>query len=87
MQSLELRLNEALAGIEERNKLITTLKRLLHKKTLAYAELQRDWQLKSAGLSPDSIARLHQAFATSTNNAGLKEAINVERKRTAASQR
>jgi len=81
MQSLETQLNQALEGIKQRDELIASLKSTIHRKQLIIASIQRDWQMKEAKLSGDSIKRLHEAFATSTNNAGLKEAINVERKR------
>jgi len=79
MQSLETQLNAALAGIKERDELIASLKRVIHTKQLTITSIQRDVQMKEAGLSADSMKRLHQAFATSTDNAGLRQAIKIEK--------
>jgi len=81
MKSVESQLNEALELVKEKDDLIRTLKRVIHQKQLTIATIQRDWQLKEGGLSPEAIKRLHQAFTASTDNAGLKQAINVERKK------
>lgn len=81
MKNIETQLHEAHELLKAKDAEIVTLKRVIHQKQIAHANVQRDWQLKEAGLLPDSITRLHAAFATSTDNAGLKEAINVERKR------
>lgn len=78
MQSIEAKLNEALVSIKEKDALILSLKQVIHKKSLIIATMERNWMLKEARVSPESAKRLHAAFANSTNNSGLREAINVE---------
>lgn len=80
MKSIETQLHEANEQIKSQIELIVSLKRVIHQKQIKITNIERDWKLKDAGLPAESIARIHQAFAGSTNNNGLKEAINVERK-------
>jgi len=81
MKSVEAQLHEAFERIGQLTGENIELKKVIHEKQITIAKIERDGVLKVANLSPDSVDRLHKAFATSTNNAGLKEAINVERKR------
>jgi hypothetical protein len=81
MDSIETKLNKALGAISIQGQMIAKLKRAIHQKSITIASIQRDARLKESGLPQLAIKRLHEAFATSTDNAGLKEAINVERKR------
>ena len=81
MKSVEAQLHEAFERIGQLTGENIELKKVIHEKQITIAKIERDGVLKVANLSPDSADRLHKAFATSTNNAGLKEAINVERKR------
>jgi hypothetical protein len=80
MKTIEVQLKEALATIEGQNNEIATLKGVIHQNTLTAARVQRDRLLKEAKLSIKSIEQLHEAFAQSTDNAGLKQAINVVRR-------
>ncbi|HEX6822677.1 MAG TPA: hypothetical protein VF123_11515 [Candidatus Sulfotelmatobacter sp.] len=74
MQSVEAKLNEV---IEENKQL---------KEALAFARIDGAWweresRMNNAGLTHDAKTRLHRAFENSKDNAGLKEAINTEKKR------
>lgn len=81
MRSLEVQMNQAIDQLKEKDKLIISLKKVIHQKQITIATIQRDWLLKEAKLPADAVERLHGAFATSTDNAGLKQAINTERKK------
>lgn len=81
MKSIEVQLHEALEQINTKDSEIVSLKRAIHQKQLTIANIQRDWKLKEAGLPEPCVKRIHDAFATSLDNAGLKEAINVERRK------
>jgi hypothetical protein len=81
MKSIEVQLHEALKQINTKDSEIVSLKRVIHQKQLTIANIQRDWKLKEAGLPEPCVKRIHDAFATSLDNAGLKEAINVERRK------
>jgi hypothetical protein len=74
MVSVEVRLNEALAEIASLKTTVQTLR-------IENARITRDGLLKEAHLPSNTINRLHEAFATSTDNAGLRQAINVEKRR------
>lgn len=78
MQSIEVKLNEALAKItalETENK---QLKEAVVSGKIEKAKAERANQLKESKLPAPCVARLEEAFKNSTDNAGLKEAINVE---------
>jgi hypothetical protein len=79
MQSIEVRLNEALDAVKQRDELIRSLKRVIHRKSLIISSHERDAKCKQAGLPMSAIKRLHEAFAQSVDNAGLREAIKVEK--------
>lgn len=81
MESIETKFHKAMDVVRIQREMIIKLKRAIHRKSITIASIQRDAHLKEAKLSPASIKRLHEAFAQSTDNSGLKEAINVERKR------
>lgn len=78
MDSIEVKLNEALA----KNKILETentqLKEAVTAGKVATAKVERASQLKEAKLPEPCIKRIDEAFSKSTDNAGLKEAINVE---------
>lgn len=78
MKSLEVQLNESIALVATRDAEIVSLKEAVtnHKKAAAKAE--RDSQLKESKLPEPCVKRIGEAFKESTDNAGLKEAINVE---------
>ena len=81
MMSVESRLNEALETIKQHENLIISLKAACHAAQVKVATIDRKYILMGWGLSEVSVARLNEAFKNSTDNAGLKEAINVEKKR------
>lgn len=71
--SVETRLNEAFAEIA---KLTTEL----NNSRIDAAYFERELRMTNAGLSRQSKDRLHRAFEGDPHNAGLKEAINVEKR-------
>lgn len=81
MKSIEAQLNEALEQIKRQDAEIASLKKAVHGRQITIARNYREALLKEVNLSQDSIKRLMGAFATSTDNAGLKQAINVEQRR------
>ena len=81
MLSLETQLNQAFERIGQLTGENIELKRVIHQKQLTIANIQRDWKLKEAGLPEPCVKRIHDAFATSLDNAGLKQAINVEKRK------
>jgi len=68
VKSLEIKLNEA-------------LEQLVTEQRTRAARAEREMRFRGAGLSQSARNRLHLAFTLSTDNAGLKEAINVELRR------
>lgn len=81
MKSVEAQLNEALELLKAKDAEIISLKQAVRTKQLTIASVQRDWKLEKAGLPEPCVLRLRVAFANSTDNAGLKEAINVEKRK------
>lgn len=78
MESIEVKLNAALtkiAALETENK---QLKEAVAQGRIEKAKAERAVALKEAKLPAPCVARLDEAFKSSTDNAGLKEAINVE---------
>lgn len=71
------RLLSKVAFLEQEN---TQLKEKVHAMRIDCAFWHRQNRLANAGLSPVSKDRINNAFAQSTDNAGLKEAINVEKR-------
>ncbi|HKV79768.1 MAG TPA: hypothetical protein VJP02_16585 [Candidatus Sulfotelmatobacter sp.] len=57
---------------------IASLKLTVHQERVAHAATKRADILSEAMLPAESIARLNRAFAQSTDNAGLPQAINCE---------
>jgi hypothetical protein len=84
MKSIEVQLNEANARITALETENTQLKESVSTQRKATAKVERAWLLEKAGLPPVSVKRINEAFANSTDNAGLKQAINTERKQFAA---
>jgi len=80
MVSVEVKLNEALRTIELLKDVNTQLKTRIHQMQIDKAKVTRDGVLREARLPEPCVRRLHEAFATSTDNAGLKQAINVEKR-------
>ena len=80
MTSVEAKLNQTLELLSARDAEIVTLKKVIHEKQITIAKIERDGVLLASNLMPEAITRLHAAFAKSTDNAGLKQAINCERR-------
>lgn len=78
MKSIEVQLNEALAQITVKDAEILSLKEAVTNGKVATAAADRASQLKESKLPEPCSKRINEAFAKSTDNAGLKEAINAE---------
>lgn len=78
MKSIEVQLNEALEANKVQAAEIVSLKEAVTNSKKAIAKAERDSQLKESKLPVPCVTRLSEAFVNSTDNAGLKEAINVE---------
>lgn len=78
MDSIEVKLNEALAKIKILETENTQLKEAVTTSKVATAKAERASQLKESKLPEPCVKRIDEAFGKSTDNAGLKEAINVE---------
>jgi len=78
MKSVEVQLNEALATIETLKTENGQLKEAVTAGKVAAAKAEREGQLKESKLPEPCTKRINEAFAKSTDNAGLKEAINTE---------
>lgn len=74
MLSVEAKLNEALAQVAE-------LQTALSNSRIDAAYFERELRMTNAGLRHEAKIRLHKAFERSTDNAGLREAINTEKRR------
>jgi hypothetical protein len=81
MQSVEVQLNEALDLVKMLTKENADLKVAVTEQRYRAARAEREIRFRGAGLPQPARERLHAAFAKSTDNAGLKEAINVELRR------
>jgi hypothetical protein len=80
MVSVESKLNgslEVIAFLEREN---IQLKTRIHQERIAHAATERKYILRDSGLPVASVNRLNDAFKSSTDNTGLKEAINCERR-------
>lgn len=80
MKSIEAKFQEAASELEKARTKIKELETKLNEAAVATAKAQRDGQLKESGLPEPSVKRISEAFAKSTDNAGLKEAISTEEK-------
>ena len=80
MIPLETQLNTALAEVDRLKQENAGLKAAIHDMRIKAATNERAKILGEAALPAASIARLNEAFANSTDNAGLKQAINAERR-------
>lgn len=78
MKSIEVQLQEA----QEQIKTLTVengqLKEAVSAGKIATAKVERASMLKESKLPEPCVARIDGAFAKSADNAGLKEAINIE---------
>jgi hypothetical protein len=77
LRSIVSKQNSTVARLETEN---TELKATITEVRIAAAKKERDRLLKESGLPEPCVKRLHEAFAKSTDNAGLKSAINVEKR-------
>jgi hypothetical protein len=82
MVSIETKYNQLLDENAFLTRTIQQLKVALHQMQIERAATERANTLSEAMLPASSIDRLNKAFATSTDNAGLRQAINVERRQT-----
>lgn len=80
MKSIEQKLQEALVENENLKKQIATATTKLNEAHIAKAKAERDVKLSEAKLPAPSVGRITEAFKASTDNAGLQEAINTEKK-------
>jgi hypothetical protein len=71
MKSIEAQLNEVLEQI-------TTLRKAVTFYRLKAAKAERELLMHKANLTLTAKDRLHSAFINSLDNAGLREAINIE---------
>jgi hypothetical protein len=78
MVSLDTKLNEALAQLQHHENVIVTLKGELHKARLFVAQVELEGRI--ATLPTESKERLRKAFP-GTDMGGLKQAVNVEKRR------
>jgi hypothetical protein len=76
--SIEAKYNQILDENAFLTRTIKQLKLALHQMQIDKAATERANTLSEAMLPQSSIDRLNEAFATSTDNAGLKQAINAE---------
>jgi hypothetical protein len=75
LRSIVSKQNNTIEKLETEN---TELKATITEVRIAAAKKERDGVLKEANLPEPCVNRLHEAFAKSTDNAGLKSAIKVE---------
>lgn len=80
MTSIEAKYNQLVDENAALTRIITQLKAALHQSQIGHATIKRQQLLKESGLPEQSCERLNRAFALSTDNAGLKQAINTERR-------
>ncbi len=80
MTLIETELNRLLAENRQLKQENAELKTAIHEMRIANAATERAFVLHDSMLSIESIARLNEAFKDSTDNSGLKQAINAERR-------
>jgi len=81
MKSLEVRLNEAIERYKHQCERILSLQAALNNARIDSAFYERQLRMTNAGLPNDAKDRLNKAFENSNDNAGLREAINTEKRR------
>lgn len=81
MKSIEVQLNEALEQIKFLNQQNTDLKAAVTEHRVRAARAERELRFREANLSGSAKDRLHDAFRTSMDNAGLHSAIKVEQRK------
>ena len=82
MTSVETKLNEALERVRSLEQENQVLKITIRTNKIVAAHAARQLLLKESKLPVESVSRLNRAFQTSTDNAGLKEAISTEKRYT-----
>ena len=80
MISIERKLNEVIDENSALGRVTKALRDALAQERLDHAATKRGYMLRDSGLPAASVERLSAAFAKSTDNAGLKEAINCEKR-------
>lgn len=80
MKSIETKYNQLTDENAALTRTIAALKAALQQSKVAHAATKRQYILENSELHEVSIERLNRAFCNSTDNAGLKEAINCERR-------
>ena len=78
--SIETKYNQLTDENAALTRTIAALRAALHQSKVEHARTKRQYILEKSGLHEVSCERLNRAFANSTDNAGLKEAINCERR-------
>lgn len=81
MESIEIQLNRSLENVKFLERQIVSLRRAVTDAVIRATTAERRHILYLSGLPQESVDRLHISFATSTDNAGLKQAINIEKRR------
>jgi hypothetical protein len=81
MLSVEAKLNAALDQIKHQEAEIASLKNEVSNNRIDAAHYERELRMVNAGLPREAKDRLHRAFEHSRDNAGLKQAINTEKRR------
>jgi hypothetical protein len=80
MTSIEAKLNQVVDENSALGRILKQLREALHQERVAHAATHRKYILRDSQLPAPCVKRLEAAFAQSTDNSGLKEAINVELK-------
>jgi len=81
MESIEVKFNRLLAEHEQLKSENASLKAAVSVARLDAAHYERELRMTNAGLPTEAKDRLRKAFECSKDNAGLKQAINTEKKR------
>jgi hypothetical protein len=80
MKSVEVQLNEALEQNRLKDVLIHELREMVKQLRVALAKCERDGILKASRLPESCVKRIEAGFANSIDNAGLRQAVNAERR-------
>jgi hypothetical protein len=80
-QSIEAKLNEAIERYKQQAETVLRLHKELTNAKIVSAFYERQHKMLKAGLPNESKDHLNKCFERSTDNAGLREAINNEKRR------
>lgn len=78
--SIEAKYNQLVDENATLTRVIAQLKAAVHEKQIALAASERKYILRESQLSEEACARINAAFSRSTNNDGIKQAINCEKR-------